>query len=167
MFVALRALLYAAGFVLFWLCLALLVRRYDARLSFPLPNPLRLLGALLAVAGAFVAVWSGATFVTTGRGTQAPFDPPQAFVVSGPYRYLRNPMYLGDFTVLLGAGLALPSAAVVLLALVFLFVAHVFVVLYEEPKLTTRFGTAYTDYWTTVPRWIPRLRPSSGRRGVA
>lgn len=96
-----------------------------------------------------------ALFVVRGEGTAAPFDPPRRFVASGPYRFVRNPMYLGAALVLSGFGLYSRSPSVLgLVALAALFV-HLFVVLVEEPGLESRFGEGYRDYKVRVKRWSP------------
>jgi protein-S-isoprenylcysteine O-methyltransferase Ste14 len=154
--VVLRGLLYVSGFVLLWVWLAASVRAFDGRLPVATPPWLRPLGFVLAPAGALVAALCIAAFVTKGRGTPAPFDPPRAFVASGPYRYVRNPMYLGAAAAILGAGLAISSPSIVLLALAFLAIAHLFVVFYEEPALAARFGDSYLQYKSSVHRWLIR-----------
>lgn len=158
-FTALRGILYAAGFVLLWAWLAVSIQRYDARLPFIIAPWLRPAGIALAVAGALAAAWCIATFITRGRGTPAPFDPPREFVATGPYRYVRNPMYIGGASVILGAGLAVGSPSIVLLSGLFLLLAHVLVVLYEERTLERRFGESYRRYKATVNRWLPRRAP--------
>jgi protein-S-isoprenylcysteine O-methyltransferase Ste14 len=102
----LRGVVYSAAFVWLWTWLAISVRSLDAQLPVSLPTWLRPLGFVLASVGALLAGICIATFVTKGRGTPAPFDPPREFVASGPYRYVRNPMYVGGTAVILGAGLA-------------------------------------------------------------
>jgi protein-S-isoprenylcysteine O-methyltransferase Ste14 len=92
---------------------------------------------------------------SAGQGTPAPFDPPKALVVTGPYRYVRNPMYAGDVLVLLGESLLFGMSALLAYTLVMLGVFHLFVVWYEEPNLRRQFGTAYEAYREAVPRWIP------------
>lgn len=151
----LRAAFYAAAFVLLWGWLAASVRPFDARLSLTLPAWIRPLGWALGLAGALLVLWCVATFVTRGRGTPAPFDPPREFVAAGPYRYVRNPMYIGGFGVLLGAGLVFQSPAITGLAFLFLLLAHLFVLLYEEPSLNRRFGDSYLHYKSSVHRWVP------------
>jgi len=153
--VVLRAALYASAFVLLWAWLAASVQPLDARLPFAIPAWARPLGWALALAGALLALWCIATFVARGRGTPAPFDPPREFVAAGPYRYVRNPMYIGCFGGLLGAGLALRSPAIAGLAFVFLLLTHLLVLLYEEPALTRRFGDPYRHYKSSVHRWLP------------
>ena len=154
---ALRGVIYSAGFIALWAWLAAATLRFDSRLPVSLPEWLRVPGMLLAVAGALVAVSCIATFLTRGRGTPAPFDPPRRFVATGPYRYVRNPMYVGAFVALAGAGLALRSPSILGLAAVFLLIMHLFVVLHEEQALASRFGDAYLEYKSVVHRWFPRL----------
>ena len=156
--IAWRGLLYAAGFIFLWAWLAVSLRPLDARLAIQIPGWLRPVGWALGIGGAILTTWCVAAFLTEGRGTPAPFDPPREFVASGPYRHVRNPMYLGGFAVLLGAGLASASPAIVLLAGFFWFLAHLFVVLYEEPALERRFGETYVSYNAAVSRWLPVRR---------
>jgi len=156
-FVLLRAALYSAGFVILWWWLAVSVRPFDAWLTFTLPVWVRPLGWVPLLAGALFALWCISTFVTRGRGTPAPFDPPREFVAVGPYRYVRNPMYIGGFGVLFGGGLLAGSPSVLGLAFVYLILLHLLVWLYEEPSLESRFGDPYRRYKSAVHRWLPRF----------
>ncbi len=119
-------------------------------------GPLRFLGLGPLALGTAIVLWCARDFAVKGRGTPAPIDPPKELVVRGLYRYVRNPMYVGAVLILGGhfgwflAFELLPYLALVLLAF------HLFVVLYEEPALTRKFGDAYRDYQAAVPRWIPR-----------
>ena len=160
-FTVLRGVVYSALFVWLWAWIAGWARSYDDRIPVTLPAWLRPVGWVVASAGALVAGLCIATFVTRGRGTPAPFDAPREFVASGPYRWVRNPMYVGAAAVLLGAGLGLSSPAIVVLAVAFLLLTHLFVVLYEEPTLARRFGPSYERYRATVRRWLAR-RPRAG-----
>ncbi len=164
MLVVLRAALYVSAFVLLWAWLAAAVQPYDARLPVTVPVWARPLGLALALAGALLALWCIVTFVAEGRGTPAPFDPPREFVAAGPYRYVRNPMYIGGFGVLLGAGLSLRSPAIIGLAFLFLLLTHLLVLLYEEPALAGRFGDPYLRYKSSVRRWLPRPPSPPPRR---
>lgn len=155
-FVVARGLLYSSAFVFLWVWLAASVRRFDSGLSFEAPVWLRMMGWPLALAGALLAALCIGTFVTRGRGTPAPFDPPREFVASGPYRYVRNPMYIGAASVILGAGLILSSVSIVILAFAFLAIMHLFVVIHEEPALAERFGDSYLRYKSSVHRWLIR-----------
>jgi protein-S-isoprenylcysteine O-methyltransferase Ste14 len=152
-FDVIRSVLYAAGFVALWVWIGDWVRTFDAGLPFAPPAWLRPIGVVIAIAGALVAAACIGTFATVGRGTPAPFDPPREFVATGPYRYVRNPMYLGAAAAILGTGLAVSSSSVVLLAGGFLLVLHAFVVFHEEPALERRFGEGYRQYLASVHRW--------------
>ena len=153
-FAAVRALVYMTGFVLFWGWLALQARYIGGGLALPAGS--RFVGTILMVVGGIVVVCCAGWFVIVGRGTPAPFDPPRAFVPSGPYRWVRNPMYLGALLVLIGFGLWHASFAMVLLAIPAAALAHLFVVLYEEPTLRRRFGLPYVSYLALVNRWVPK-----------
>jgi protein-S-isoprenylcysteine O-methyltransferase Ste14 len=166
-FTILRGAVYSAGFVWLWAWLAVSVRPLDVRIPVALPNWLRPIGFGLVFVGALLAGACIATFATKGRGTPAPFDSPREFVATGPYRYVRNPMYVGAALVIFGAGLALPSPSVALLGLAFLLIMHLFVVLYEEPALASRFGAAYEQYRSSVHRWLIRKPNSSAGSDAA
>ena len=118
-------------------------------------GPPQVLGAVVTVIGAAIAVWCILTFAFVGRGTPAPFDPPRRLVVRGPYRYVRNPMYLGAALALAGAALFYRSGALLAYAGVFLLLMHAFVVWYEEPALRRTFGESYEAYLEQVRRWLP------------
>jgi len=153
---AARAVVYAAGFFVVWGWLALGVRRWDRLVGVALPEPARPLGAVFMAVGLLLGVICVGAFASRGLGTPAPFDPPRRFVVWGPYRWVRNPMYWGGLTILLGFGLWHRSAAMVLFTLPAALAAHVFVVLVEERGLARRFGEDYAAYCAVVNRWVPR-----------
>ena len=112
----------------------------------------------LWVMGLSALLWSFWNFLVQGRGTPAPIDPPRELVAVGFYRYVRNPMYVGIFLILLGHFLSFEYVRLlVYLAVVFLGF-HLFVTLYEEPTLRRKFGASYENYLKKVPRWIPRFR---------
>lgn len=161
---ALRALVYMTGFVLAWGYLALAVRPLGSSLT--LPPGSRPIGATLMVLGGTLVLWCAASFVVHGRGTPAPFDAPRSFVARGPYRWVRNPMYLGALPVLIGFGMWHGSLSMILLAAPAAVLAHLFVIWYEEPTLRRRFGGQYEAYLHRVPRWTPRRR-NCGREVAA
>ncbi|MGH9386254.1 MAG: methyltransferase family protein [Vicinamibacterales bacterium] len=113
-------------------------------------------GMLLGACGAALALTCILTFVSVGRGTPAPFDPPRRLVVQGPYRFVRNPMYLGAGLALTGAALFYQSIRLLGYAVAFLVITHLFVVLYEEPTLRRTFDGAYETYCARVGRWWPK-----------
>jgi protein-S-isoprenylcysteine O-methyltransferase Ste14 len=151
-----RSLLYAAGFVLLWWYVVQAARPLDSRLGFSIPPAARAPGLALVGLGVLLALSCIVAFALVGRGTPAPFDAPREFVAVGPYRWVRNPMYLGAATVIVGAGLAIRSPAALAVAAGFLLLTHLFVVLYEEPTLERRFGESYRAYRRAVNRWLPR-----------
>jgi protein-S-isoprenylcysteine O-methyltransferase Ste14 len=117
---------------------------------------LRWLGLAPLIAGAVGIVGSAWHLTLAGKGTPAPFNPPKEFVVDGLYRYVRNPMYAADLSILVGESVLFESAILLVYAYLMLSVFHSFVVHYEEPTLTRKFGMAYEGYRKSVPRWIPR-----------
>src|SRR5262245_46036224 len=120
-------------------------------------NPLRYLGSPLILIGAAGLLWCIWDFFSMGQGTLAPIDPPRRLVVRGPYKYVRNPMYVSVVTILSGEAIFFGSTSILLEAGVFIILAHLFVVLYEEPLLKQKFGESYESYVQSVGRWIPRV----------
>lgn len=106
--------------------------------------------------GAAIYFWCLWDFATFGRGTPAPIDPPRKLVVRGLYRYVRNPMYLGVLTMILGWVLCVPAPDLAAYGLAVAVGFHLFVVLYEEPALRRKFGAEYDEYRARVGRWLPR-----------
>jgi protein-S-isoprenylcysteine O-methyltransferase Ste14 len=118
-------------------------------------GPWRLVGLLPLLLGVATYLWSAGSFALVGKGTPAPIDPPKELVVRGPYRYVRNPMYLGVVLVLVGEALVLASPILLRYAALILLACHLFVVYYEEPNLQRRFGESYAHYCRSVSRWLP------------
>ena len=116
----------------------------------------RYVGLLPMLLGAAGLAWCFYDFAARGRGTPAPYDPPKRLVVSGPYRVVRNPMYVCVTTILLGEAIVFQAPALVGWAAAFLLTTHLFVTLYEEPTLGDKFGDDYARYCARVPRWLPR-----------
>jgi len=107
-------------------------------------------------AGAALYGWCAWNFAAVGGGTPGPWDAPPRVVAAGPYRWVRNPIYLAALLIVGGQAwlfLSLPLLAYAGAMAVFF---HLFVTSYEEPALRRRFGTTYAEYRRTVPRWIPR-----------
>ena len=158
LFIALRSAIFGAGFIWLWSWVAWgLHHRYDSSLGFALPDWTHPLGIVLMVVGGILALACIATFVTRGEGTPALFDPPRKFVAVGPYKFVRNPMYIGGCLMLFGFGLYERSPAIVLFSLPWILFAHLLVILYEEPHLRATFGLPYEAYCRSVPRWLPRV----------
>lgn len=119
----------------------------------------RLVGAVWFASFAGLYVYCARQLTYRGKGGYVEFDPPTQFVCQGPYRWSRNPVAGCVIGMLLGEAVALSSTGVFLLFLAGMLLAHLQVVLLEEPLLRKRFGEAYQEYWRRVPRWIPR-RPA-------
>jgi len=158
MFVFVRAVTYAAlfiGFLLIYVPARLLSWSGIVR-----PEAIevqQVVGMILGAAGAVVALWCIFTFAAVGRGTPAPFDPPRRLVIQGPYRFVRNPMYIGAGLALAGAGIYFESWSLLGYTAFFLLALHLFVVSYEEPALRRTFGQDYESYCGRVKRWWPRM----------
>jgi protein-S-isoprenylcysteine O-methyltransferase Ste14 len=120
--------------------------------------PLRVLGALLVPAGAAFLVQAFVRFVVEGLGTPAPLAPTEHLVVGGPYRYVRNVMYIAVTTTIVGQALLLGSLALLAYAAVVWAGMAAFVLVHEEPALARRYGAQYEEYRRAVPAWWPRLR---------
>ena len=156
MFVLMRALTYSALFIGF--LLVFLPARVLSWSGVVPPGELGVVqwaGVVAVASGAALDLWCILTFVVGGRGTPAPFDPPRRLVIQGPYRFVRNPMYLGAGLALAGAALVYGSPWLAGYAATFLAVTHAFVLTYEEPTLRRSFGTDYDAYCRHVRRWWP------------
>lgn len=126
--------------------------------SSPLPMQLggfRYSGVLPILIGTAIYFWCAWDFTFAGRGTPAPIDPPKELVVQGLYRYVRNPMYVGILSILLGEALLFASWRLFEYTAVVFIIFFLFVVFYEEPILRQNFGESYRRYCMSVPRWIP------------
>lgn len=118
----------------------------------------RAVGGLLAAAGIIVLLDSFARFAVQGLGTPAPVFPTRHLVITGLYRYVRNPMYLAVVSTILGQGLIFGNVRLLEYGGLVWILFHLFVVFYEEPTLTAGFGEEYRRFCADVPRWIPRIR---------
>jgi protein-S-isoprenylcysteine O-methyltransferase Ste14 len=115
---------------------------------------------VLAV-GIFLLLWCVRDFYVAGRGTLAPWAPPERLVVVGLYRWSRNPMYVAVLLILCGWALAFASGGLWLYAALVAVGFHLRVVLGEEPWLERTHGAEWTAYRARVPRWL--LPPHSPR----
>jgi protein-S-isoprenylcysteine O-methyltransferase Ste14 len=119
--------------------------------------PVRILGGVFAATGILVLLDSFARFALEGIGTPAPVLPTRHLVVSGLYRYVRNPMYIAVLAIIFGQGFLLGNVGVLEYGAAVWLAFHIFVLTYEEPKLTATFGPQYRTYCASVPRWLPRI----------
>ena len=145
--------LMLAAFVPWW------ITQWEFRRAFFGVELTRVLGGVLIIAGVPGLVDSFARFALEGVGTPAPVAPTQKLIVSGLYRYVRNPMYIAVVAVILGQALLFGDERLLSYGALFWLACHVFVVTYEEPTLKRTFGMEYETFLTNVPRWIPRLTP--------
>ena len=126
------------------------------------PHPVVWPAALIILAGLGLYLWCVLNFAGRGRGTPGPWDAPRQLVVVGPYRWVRNPIYIAAALVIGGEALLFLSLPLLGYLIVAALGVHIFVVVYEEPNLQRRFGGQYDVYRRSVRRWTPR-RPSITR----
>jgi len=106
--------------------------------------------------GTALYVWCVWNFAAVGRGTPGPWDAPSHCVAAGPYRWVRNPIYIAALVIVLGEAWLFLSLPLLAYAGVMAVFFHLFVTGYEERALRRRFGRTYLEYRRTVPRWMPR-----------
>jgi protein-S-isoprenylcysteine O-methyltransferase Ste14 len=144
---------FVAGVVPYW------ISRWHSGPAFVGSAAIRILGVLLIFVGAPLLLDSFARFALQGLGTPAPVFPTKHLVVTGFYRYVRNPMYAGVASVIFGQGLHFVNVRVLEYGVVICLAFHLFILLYEEPTLQRTFHEEYEEFCENVPRWIPRLTP--------
>jgi len=110
----------------------------------------------LVLFGIFFRVWARCYFT---RGSDTRRIQAHRLVLLGPYRRVRNPLYVGNMAVAVGLALAYAGPWAALAFLVALFVLYSGVIRSEEEILAKSHGDAYAEFRRVVPRWIPRLRP--------
>jgi protein-S-isoprenylcysteine O-methyltransferase Ste14 len=127
--------------------------------GFPRPErgPLTWLGVSIILFGAAIYFRCAWEFAVRGLGTPAPIAPTKFLVTTALHRYVRNPMYIGVFGVLVGEAATFRAFVLLKYAAVCFAAAYLFVIFYEEPTLRRQFGESYEQYRRSVPRWIPRL----------
>jgi protein-S-isoprenylcysteine O-methyltransferase Ste14 len=133
-----------------------LLTRWEFGPPWPASAPLAVIGVLMMVAGAALLMNAFIRFAWEGRGTPAPVAPTEELVITGPYRWVRNPMYLAVLAVIIGQALLLRQVTLLIYAAVVATAFVTFVTLYEERVLDERYGEAYRRYRAAVPGWIPR-----------
>ena len=155
-FAVIRTAIIAPLFVSIWTWF--LPRWFGGAYAFDEARPL---GWIVAGLGVLILITCAWNFAWRGLGTPAPFDAPRLLVVSGPYRYVRNPMYLGLLLTLLGEAAVYPNIArgLIIETALFWIGATLFILAFEEPVLRSMFDGDYTGYCGAVRRWIPRLTP--------
>jgi protein-S-isoprenylcysteine O-methyltransferase Ste14 len=135
-----------------------LLTRWEFGPPWPASALIAVIGVLITVAGAAVLVNAFVRFAWEGRGTPAPVAPTEELVITGPYRWVRNPMYLAVVAAIIGQALLLRQVSLLIYAAVVAAAFLTFVKLYEERVLSERYCEAYRRYRAAVPGWIPRPR---------
>lgn len=123
-----------------------------------LPEPWtiwQILALVPLTVGAGVYLRCAWEFGARGRGIPFPVDHPKRLVVTGLYRYVRNPMYVGVLLFMLGESLCFTSARFFAYTIAWLTFVHLNILIYEEPNLRRKFGDSYTQYTSAVRRWVP------------
>ena len=123
----------------------------------PLPWVVRLLGIPVVAAGLVLNLGGAGLFGRVDTNIRT-FDDPGLLVTEGPFRFSRNPMYLGFTLVLGGVALLVGTATAWAGAVVFFGAAHRWYIPFEERRMVATFGTAYDDYRRRVPRWVGVVR---------
>ncbi len=155
---SLKTLLFGCAFILLWGWIASLVKYFDKFLVPEIPRWFMIPGNILMATGGALAFITALSFVIFGKGTPAPFDAPKEFVSVGPYRYVRNPMYIGGFLLFEGFAFVNFSISMMIFPFLWLLIVHLFVIYFEEVQLEKKFGNTYLDYKKRVNRWLPRFR---------
>lgn len=124
-------------------------------------EPMRWVGGLLLALGAILLIETFSRFALQGLGTPAPIAPTKTLVVTGSYRFVRNPMYVAVVSLIFGQALWFGSVGTLGWGVVVWLTVHAFVLTYEEPTLSSTYGEQYDRYRANVRRWIPRLTPWS------
>jgi len=149
---------FVAGVVPWW------IGKWQMRPAFFGMLWFRWAGALLTATGAIVLLDSFTRFAVQGLGTPAPVFPTRRLVVTGLYRYVRNPMYLAVVSCIIGQGLLFGSTAILEYGVAVAVLFHFFVLLYEEPVLRASYDSEYKAYCAAVRRWIPRFNPWTSKK---
>jgi len=128
----------------------------------PLSPSIWLVGLLPLLVGVGLFLWCNGLFTFTGHGTLAPISAPIFLVRTGPYHWVRNPMYLALFLMISGEALLFHSLWLIAYLLLLVLGVHLFVVFVEEPRLARKYGESYQNYLRTVPRWLTRSPREEG-----
>ena len=118
----------------------------------------RYLGLAPIFLGVVIYIFCSGSFIFVGKGTPIPFTPTKELIVTGLYRYVRNPLYIAGFLVLAGEAILFQSAGIFIYCLVMFGIFNVHVIM-EETLLAEKFGARYKQYCESIPRWIPRVKP--------
>lgn len=158
LFTGIKTFIFSSVFILVWGWIFLNISRiFDKYFNIRFPEWSQICGIVLIFTGSVIGLICIVTLFITGNGTPAPFDAPKKFVSSGPYKFIRNPMYLGGLIILIGFGFYENSISIVLFSILWILSANIFIIYFEEPSLRKRFGSTYDNYCKTVMRWTPNF----------
>jgi protein-S-isoprenylcysteine O-methyltransferase Ste14 len=128
----------------------------------PIETWTEIVGAVLAGCGSMLLLECFGRFAVQGLGTPAPIAPTKHLVVTGAYRFVRNPMYLAVAAVIFGQALLFGSLTLAIYGVIVWCFTAIFVMAYEEPTLRRTYGEEYQTYCANVGPWLPRLTPWMG-----
>jgi len=156
LFAVLRSIVVSIIFVSIWTWFV--PRWIVGRNAFDETRPF---GWIVIALGVVIAFGCALEFAWRGIGTPAPFDPPRRLVITGLYRWVRNPMYVGLGVLLLGEAITFPRLTITMLVMIaaLWLATTIFIITFEEPTLRSKFGDDYAAYCRNVRRWIPRMTP--------
>jgi protein-S-isoprenylcysteine O-methyltransferase Ste14 len=117
------------------------------------------MGGVIGLIGLVFMYSTISLFVKVGKGTLAPWAPTKKIVIKGLYRYVRNPMILGVFLMLVSESIVIKSLNISIWAAIFIIINTIYFIFSEEPGLEKRFGNDYKIYKRNVNRWVPRITP--------
>jgi protein-S-isoprenylcysteine O-methyltransferase Ste14 len=146
-----------AGFVPWW------IGKWSVHSPFPGFTAIRVIGFALIAVAFVILLEAFLRFALKGIGTPAPVFPTKHLVVTGSYRFVRNPMYVAVVSLILGQAFIFGDIRVFEYGLFVWLAMYLFVLSYEEPTLRRTFPADYALFTANVPRWIPRLTPWDGR----
>jgi protein-S-isoprenylcysteine O-methyltransferase Ste14 len=135
-----------------------LLLEMDALWPALLPGWVRPIAWILFVPGSALIIWAAVTLAKHSGASGAPGDPTKKLVTTGPYRWMRNPIYAGDALLVFGVAFFTHSPTLLIVAFLLLPCMDLFVRRVEEPHTEQRFGDAYREYQQRIPRWIPKQK---------
>lgn len=116
-------------------------------------SPYNYLGIILVAFGIVINLWADSLFKKK-QTTVKPYEMPNFFIDSGPFKLSRHPMYLGMLSILLGVAVLLGSVTTFIFPIIFIIIIDRLFVSIEENNLEKKFGKKYTDYKKSVRRWV-------------
>jgi protein-S-isoprenylcysteine O-methyltransferase Ste14 len=150
-----KSVVFLASLLLAGLAFGWALQLVDRLVGFPklLPYPINFAGLAILAFGSWIRLWAGTVFYRQNP-SMVSFKVPPKLVTTGPWRYSRNPLYLGLIIIGLGFSILFFSYSDLILTLVGALLLHLEVVMHEEKVLSKKFGDIYLDYKAKIRRWI-------------